>query len=258
LEKIRPHLDDESPSLPVSQLLDGILKAHGPVVPSHVIVDPRYTYMLVFMMVVIVLWFGCSNAGKEIVKEEAVYSRERAVNLGILPYLASKFMVLCVICAVQVVLLMGLVYGVLELLHVIADLPVPPTIYRLEYLPQYGVLLLLAMTGVALGLLLSACVSSPDRANTLLPYVLIPQIILGGGILPVKSEPLHSIAMIGSPAYWAYRAARRGATTLPPDLPAHMNYNDSVLLACLAMAVQMTVLLLLTAWFLKRKDVHKA
>src|SRR5262249_210622 len=70
---------------PVSRLLDGILHTDGPVIPSEVIIDPRYTYMLLFLVVIVVLWFGCNNAAKEIVKEEAVYSRERAVNLGILP-----------------------------------------------------------------------------------------------------------------------------------------------------------------------------
>jgi hypothetical protein len=50
----------------------------------------------------------------------------------------------------------------------------PPGIYRLDYLPQFGILVLLGMSGVALGLLLSACVGNPDRAATLFPYVLIP------------------------------------------------------------------------------------
>jgi hypothetical protein len=129
--------------------------------------------------------------------------------------------------------------------------------HLIMFADQFWVLTSPAMTGVALGLLLSACVSSPDRANTLLPYVLIPQIILGGGILPVKEGPLHAIAWVGSPAYWAFRAIRRGATALPEDLPLHMNYNDSPWLACQALTVQMIVLLVLTAWFLKQKDVRK-
>ena len=33
-----------------------------------------------------------------------------------------------------------------------------------------------------------------------------------------------------------------------------MNYDDSVWIACSALGVQIVVLLLLTAWFLKRKD----
>ena len=47
-----------------------------PVVPEKTMIDPTYTYMLLFMVVIIVLWFGSSNAAKEIVKEEAVYGRD--------------------------------------------------------------------------------------------------------------------------------------------------------------------------------------
>jgi hypothetical protein len=133
----------------------------------------------------------------------------------------------------------------------------PPALYRLDLLPQYAVLLLLSMTGVAMGLLLSACVNNPDRATTLLPYVLIPQIILGGGIMPVREGLLHILALLVSPTYWAYRGLRRGATELPSDFPWYGDYNDSVWLACAALAAQMLVMLLLTAWFLRQKDVRK-
>jgi hypothetical protein len=51
---------------------------------------------------------------------------------------------------------------------------------------------------------------------------------------------------------------RRGATTLPAIVPAHMDYDDSPWLACAVLVVQIVVLLLLTAWFLKRKDVRHA
>jgi hypothetical protein len=241
-----------------SGMVDRILESDGPVVPDQEIIDPRYTYMLLFMLAVTILWFGCNNAAKEIVKEEAIYGRERAVNLGILPYLSSKFLLLSVLSAVQTLLMMLLIYGVMKILHVTLGLAMPYPGYRLGYVEQYGVLVLLAMTGVALGLLLSACVATPDRANALLPYVLIPQIILAGGIMPIKEGPLYLIAVVLSPVYWAFRAIRRGATTLPEILPAHMDYNDSVSRACVALTVQTIGLLLVTAWFMKRKDVHKA
>jgi hypothetical protein len=133
----------------------------------------------------------------------------------------------------------------------------PPREYCLELVPQYGVLVLLAMTGVATGLLLSACVTTPDRANALLPYVLIPQIVLAGGMIPIHGGVLHALAVTVSPVYWAYRAVRRGATTLPPDFPLVMHYDDRVVLACAALALQMAVLLAATAWFLRRKDVGR-
>jgi ABC-type multidrug transport system ATPase subunit len=231
-----------------------LLAFDGPVVPDRSGVDPRYTYMLLFVLVLVVLWFGCNNAAKEIVKEEAVYARERAVNLGVLPYLASKFVVLAAVTAAHVVLLMAALYGTLELLALWAQgHTAPHPDHVLAYLPQFGVLALLGTTGVALGLLLSACVSTPDRANALLPYVLIPQIILGGGFLSAEQGLLHTLAVTLSPVYWAYRAVHRGAQALPAAFPGHVDYPDGLGLPCEALAAQTVVLLALTAWFLRRK-----
>jgi ABC-type multidrug transport system ATPase subunit len=217
--------------------------------------NPRYTYMLLFMLVVVVLWFGCNNAAKEIVKEEAIYNRERAVNLGIVPYLASKFLVLSVITMIHAALMMVVVFGALGLLKLTLDgCSVPPPEQRLGYLSMFGVLVLLSMNGVALGLLLSACVSSPDRANALLPYVLIPQLILGGGFLKVTDGPLKWLAMVLSPVYWAYRAVHLGANQLPVSFPGHVDYEDDLMLPCAILVGQTVLLLLATAYFLRRKE----
>ncbi|MFO0846238.1 MAG: ATP-binding cassette domain-containing protein [Gemmataceae bacterium] len=235
---------------------DRLLRVQGSVVPRAEGVNPRFTYMLLFILSMIVLWFGCNNAAKEIVKEEAIYSRERAVNLRIAPYLASKFLVLSVITILHAGVLMLLVYGALEVLaRTLTGHSVPPAEHMLGYAAQFGVLSVLAAVGVALGLLLSACVSSPDRANALLPYVLIPQMILGGGILSVEQGALHWLAMLLSPVYWAYRAIHLGAHELAEDFPGYVDYADGIGLPCLAMAGQLIALLALTWWFLKCKDV---
>jgi ABC-type multidrug transport system ATPase subunit len=239
------------------EIMPQLAATKGPVLPEYIIVNPRFTYMLLFLIVIIVLWFGCNNASKEIVKEEAIYSRERAVNLGIVPYLSSKFLVLTSMTAVQALLLMICIYGPLEFMHWQFGHDFPYAGYRLSNAGEFGVLVLLAMTGVSMGLLLSSMVSSPDQANTLLPYVLIPQIILGGGVLQVKDGPLYSLATLLSPAYWAYRGVHRGTTSLPPDVPAAMNYNDNVWVACTALIIQTAIMLGLAAWFLRRKDVQR-
>jgi ABC-type multidrug transport system ATPase subunit len=238
----------------VSDLVGGALATEGPILPYRLIVDPRFTYMLLFIVTITVLWFGCNNAAKEIVKEEAVYGRERSVNLGILPYLASKFLVLGVMTATQSLLIVVVIYGTLGLLHVVLGHDMPSPLYQLDYPAMYGFLTLVGLAGVALGLFLSAVVSSPDRANALLPYVLIPQIILGGGILPVKSGPLFWIAWLLSPVYWGFRAVRTGETTLPPDLSAHMDYNDALWIPAAALVVQISGMLLLATFALRAKD----
>jgi ABC-type multidrug transport system ATPase subunit len=233
-----------------------LLAMEGPVVPDREGINPRYTYMLLFLLVMIVMWFGCNNAAKEIVKEEAIYARERAVNLGILPYLSSKFLVLSVVTAFHSLLLLLLMFGPLELLHRAypESHSLPDPSHMLGYPALYGVLVLLSMAGVALGLLLSACVATPDRANALLPYVLIPQIILGGGFLDVSTGPLHVLAQWLSPVYWAYRAVHLGASQLPQGYPGRVHYANDAVLPSEALVAQCTALLVLTWWFMKRKD----
>ena len=152
---------------------------------------------------------------------------------------------------------MVIVYGGLWLFHITRGDAMPCPDYMMAYVTQYGVLVLLAMTGVALGLLLSACVTSADRANSLLPYVLIPQIILGGSIIQFSGGPLYWLACVASPVYWAYRAIHLGANQLPEYMPGYVDYIDSVPLACLALTAQMIILLMGTGFFLRGKDVRK-
>ena len=110
------------------------------------------------------------------------------------------------------------------------------------------------MNGLPRGLLLSACVTTADRANALLPYVLIPQLILGGGFLKVTEGPLYWLAMALSPVYWAYRAVHRGASHLAANFPGHVDYEDRLTLPCAMLVAQTVVLLLATAYFLRRKE----
>jgi hypothetical protein len=239
-----------------SDMAGQLLRVQGSVVPERTGVNPRYTYMLLFITVMVVLWFGCNNASKEVVKEEPIYARERAVNLHILPYLASKFVVLSAMTMAHAAALVLIVFGTLELCawQWPGSFSSPPPEYRLGYVPLAAVLAVLSMTGVALGLFLSACVTSEDRASALLPYVLIPQMILGGGVLAVSKGVLFWLAALLSPVYWAYRASHTGASALGEDFPMYSAHADDWAWPCVALASQAAVLLLATAWVMKRKD----
>ncbi|HEV3002951.1 MAG TPA: FHA domain-containing protein, partial [Pirellulales bacterium] len=62
-----------------------------------------------FLLVISALWFGCSNAAQQLVKERPIYRRERLVNLRIDAYLASKFLPLAAVGGLQSALMLGLV-----------------------------------------------------------------------------------------------------------------------------------------------------
>jgi ABC-type multidrug transport system ATPase subunit/pSer/pThr/pTyr-binding forkhead associated (FHA) protein len=82
----------------------GLLLAQAPLVagliglsllygPSDVAYSkPKNT--ILFLLALVAVWFGCSNAVRELVKERALYVRERMVNLRVLPYVLSKVVVL--------------------------------------------------------------------------------------------------------------------------------------------------------------------
>src|SRR5581483_7096007 len=64
---------------------------------------------------------------------------------------------------------------------------------------------LAALSGVALGLLISASVPSADRATAIVPVVMIPQILLGGGILPLKDMGSAAWLSVVVSARWAFQ-----------------------------------------------------
>lgn len=148
----------------------------------------------VFFLVVAAIWFGTSNAAREIVSEQAIYRRERMVNLSIVNYLMSKFVLLSVFCVVQCTVLLLIVYPIVGLGD--ADLSGFPL--------MLGVLLLTAMSAVAVGLLLSTIVTSGEAAVALTPIVLIPQVVLGGRLVPMTSKSWFEPVMAIVPARWAF------------------------------------------------------
>lgn len=146
-----------------------------------------------FVLALSAIWFGCSNAAREIVKEMSIYRRERMVNLGIVPYVGSKLVVLTLIGLVQIALL----YGVMAAVESVPGSP-------LLVLPY---LMLSHLVGIAMGLLISALVQTSEMATSLVPLVLIPQILFGGLLLP--NEGLAKGMSLAMPAMWSYDALKR-------------------------------------------------
>jgi ABC-type multidrug transport system ATPase subunit/pSer/pThr/pTyr-binding forkhead associated (FHA) protein len=156
---------------------------------------------ILFLLALTAVWFGCSNAAREIVKERAIYLRERMVNLRILPYVMSKLLVLTALAAVQCVLFLLILdrwFGV-------------PGSFPL----LFASMLLASVVGILLGLALSALVETPDRAMTLLPIILIPQVLFTSPAVQMDMKGPAGIVARAMPTWWAYDLMRRVA--LAPD-----------------------------------------
>jgi ABC-type multidrug transport system ATPase subunit/pSer/pThr/pTyr-binding forkhead associated (FHA) protein len=158
--------------------------------------------LLLFNLVQAVTWLGMSNAVREIVKERSVLRRERAVGLSIPAYVMSKVAVLGSICVAQSAVVVGL-----ATIHQGG----PSDAVVLGW-PLGELAAGLALTGVAamaLGLLVSALVSSENMAMTLLPVLLIVQNVLAtGGVFPeILAKPVLNQAQYASSAQWGFGAA---------------------------------------------------
>ncbi len=135
-----------------------------------------------FMLAVSAVWFGCSNAAREIVAEQAIYRRERMVNLKIVSYVMSKFTVLGFICVLQCLMLLSLTYVALG--------------FEGHFVEMFVLLYLCSLSGVGMGLMLSSTVRTSEAAIALVPLLLIPQVILSGLVMPVDklSKPMQAVS----------------------------------------------------------------
>jgi hypothetical protein len=148
------------------------------------------TSRLLFLLCVSCIWFGCNNAAKEIVKERAIYSKERDVGLKLSSYYGSKLFLLGVFSVLQVTLLYSIVRFSTNLG---GDLQ-----------QQWLLLSLSALTGVAMGLAISALANTEDLAVTIVPIALIPQIVLAGLIAPLLHYT-RAFSRLSVSSYWSYQ-----------------------------------------------------
>ncbi len=149
-----------------------------------------------FFVVVSCVWFGTSNAAREIVTERAIYLRERMVNLRLLNYVLSKYILLSFFCVLQCTMLLGIVFLALGFRGGLT-----------AFLIELGNLVALAMNATALGLCVSTLVASAEAAMALTPIALIPQVVLGGLMVPMTTNPNLKPLMYLMPSRWGFEGA---------------------------------------------------
>jgi ABC-type multidrug transport system ATPase subunit len=181
--------------------------------------------VLIWLIVLGATWLGISNAIREIVKELPIYHRERAIGLSAGAYVLSKVVVLGVITAVQAAVMVPLALlqqvfpaqNSASMATLLAGAGLDPTVATIEFLPkgavlgsQIGELILVAvvvgLSSMALGLLISSLAGGVDRASTLLPVILVTQVIVSVPLFAQPNVVLESLGYVMS-ARWGMAAA---------------------------------------------------
>jgi len=144
-----------------------------------------------FLLIISALWFGTSNSAREIVSEKAIYVRERMVNLRIHSYVFSKYTVLGLLCLIQCFMLVVIVHPALDL--------------NGHFLMNLLVTFMASLAGLSIGLFISTITRTQQAAAAIVPLILIPMVVLGGGMFHVKNmnDETRALSYV-VPSRWAY------------------------------------------------------
>lgn len=163
----------------------GVLLAQAPILAiAFGIVFAAPQRGTLFVLVLSALWFGASAAIRELISERPIWRREARVGVGLVPYLASKVVVLSTLVTLQCVVLTSILWAWLGM-----------AAYGFGWAALTGVVVATGLTGMTMGLALSAMFSSSEAAVGSLPLVLIPQIAFGGLLVKLKEMGLVATAI---------------------------------------------------------------
>ena len=181
--------------------------------------------LLLWLIVIGATWLGTSNAIREIVKELPIYQRERTIGLSAGAYVLSKVVVLGAITVAQAAILvpLSMLYQTLPPANspsqaaLLISFGVDPAVANVDlastgavFASQMGELIIVAvvvgMASMALGLLISAVVGGVDRAATVLPIILVVQVIVSVPLFTGSGPVLQALGYVMS-ARWGMAAA---------------------------------------------------
>jgi ABC transport system ATP-binding/permease protein len=220
---------------------------------------------VLFVFTCAAIWVGLAGSLQEIVKESAIYLRERLVNLRLNAYIGSKVAVLGSLALIQsilvtIVVLVGFKSPSSELI------PWPIGLTLTTFLTIFA--------AFSLGLMISAGVKNSSQANSALPILLLPQIIFAGVLFNMEKVPIGQYLSWLTIARWSMGAYATLVDTnffVPPAINSagvdmskfieksaaydptmqNLRLNWGILL------LHAVIYLGVANWLLKRKDVVK-
>ncbi len=175
---------------------------------------------LVFLVMTGAIWLGVASAAREVVKERGLVEREFDVGIRLDAYVLAKALVLFALNFVQVLLLTIVVLALR-----------PLGIGSAGALELLAIAVLTAWASSAMGLAVSCAARTVDRAAGAVPLLLMPQLLLAGGLIPLAQMP-GVVAAVANLAYarWSYAglgsAARIGGRLATSDSSGILGFNN--------------------------------
>ena len=236
-------------ALIVKEALAGMI----PVVPEKEIINPWPTWKFRFTVLFGMLILGFLAGLTEIVKERPILERESANGVRTSAYIASKFVLLGVVLAIQIVPSTCLLQGIFRLTTAGASLGSLGPFLLVGWLS--------AMVCAGIGLVISGLVKTRDQALLALPLLILPQLVLCGMLIRLTGGALTTIAKLFVPAFWAFRGSIDYVTLNSPfplyEIGEHFTTKQAITALSFQLAGVIMLAYLVLAWSLHRHFLRK-
>lgn len=166
---------------------------------EYVFADNRNLPVFLFMIVVVALFTGLSCSAEEIIRDRKILEREKFLHLSRFSYIFNKTLLVFLISAIQTISFILVGNQILEIRGMTLD--------------YWFVMFTTSCTANMIGLLVSSALDSVIAIYVSIPFLLVPQMLLGGAM--IDFDDLHesvsdkiNVPVIGDMmvSRWSYEA----------------------------------------------------
>ena len=169
--------------LPMAALIAGLV---GMVVRRRLFLTMEGTLMGSFAMVMVCIWNGCFNSIQVVCRERDVIKREHRSGMHITSYIAAHMIYQALLCLAQT--------GVTLYITLLVGVKYPSEgLFTPWLIVDFGIsMFLITFASDMMSLWVSCLARSTTTAMTIMPFVLIFQLVFSGGMLtlPPWTEPV--------------------------------------------------------------------
>ena len=164
--------------LPMAALIAGLV---GMVIRKRLFINMEGTLMGAFAMVCVCIWNGCFNSIQVICRERDVIKREHRSGMHISSYIFSHMLYQALLCLLQT--------GVTLYVTKMVGIQYPEEgLFTRWMIVDYGIsMFLITYASDMMSLWISTIAHTTTTAMTIMPFVLIFQLVFSGGMLSLPS-----------------------------------------------------------------------
>ena len=163
----------------------------GMVIRKRIFLSMEGTLIGAFALTCVCIWNGCFNSIQSICRERPIIKREHRSGMHISSYIIAHMMYQMLLCMAQT--------GITLYVLILMEVPFPPTGFMTPWMVIDIAITMLLITYASdmLSLFISSLCHTTTGAMTVMPFVLIFQLVFSGGLIPLPAfvKPLSNFTI---------------------------------------------------------------